>query len=129
MTSRLDPPQGFFESLGLPDNPIARATRGPAPPMAEVRLPKNPKLPNDQEASSSDAWTTLESVEKGFHELLSKTFCLRRADVTRTIHLRGPIIRQQHDQTKVGTIVSVAPWTLTVQWISEAAEAGESTGV
>jgi hypothetical protein len=128
-TSRLDPPPGFFKSLGLPDDPLIRALHGPAPPMAEVRLPRNPKLPNDEKPNSSDAWTTLEAMEKEFHEFFSKTFCLTVGDAKRTIHLNGPIIRQRHNQPKIGTVVSATPRTIRVRWTPQTGESSESSGL
>lgn len=127
-TSRLDPPRGFFESLGLPQDPLIRALRGPAPPLAEVRLPRNPKLPNDEKPKSSDAWTTLEAIEKELHEFLSKSFCLTVGDAKRTIRLNGPIIRQRRGQPKIGTVVSATPRSMHVRWNPQTGKSSGSSG-
>ena len=124
---RTDPPKGFYESLGLPADPIVRAINGPASPMAEVWMANEPKLPYDETRSSTEACATLETTEKQFLDFVSKSFCLALGDAKQTIPLNGPIVRQGHNQTKLGRVVGVTPRSITVQLISGEAEAGESS--
>jgi hypothetical protein len=90
--SRPDPPTGFFESMGIPDDPLSQGLHGPFRPMLEVLLPKRPKLPIDQAQSSNDSWTTLEGTEKEFYRLVTTSFCLVVEDARRTIVLSDPTL-------------------------------------
>jgi len=86
---RMDPPPGFFASMGIPDDPISQGIQGPFRPMQEVILPKQPKLPIDQPRASQDGWTTLERTEKEFYALITTSFRLAVEDARRTIVLKN----------------------------------------
>jgi len=86
-TSRLDAPLGFYEALGLPDDPLIRATKGPAPPMKTVLVPKRPKLPIDQRPLSNSEWISLEEIEREFYTFIGESFCLGLQDAQKTIVL------------------------------------------
>jgi hypothetical protein len=85
---RLDPPMGFYEALGIPNDPVARAMYGPMPPQEHVDIPRRPKLPTGQRPATRSEWTQLESVEKDFIPFLSMSFCLALQDARRTIILK-----------------------------------------
>jgi hypothetical protein len=85
--ARLDPPVGFYEALGLPDDPVARGMCGPMPPMEKVSIPKRPKLPIDQRQPLPDEWTSLEETEKEFYLLIADSFHFALADARQTIIL------------------------------------------
>lgn len=89
---RLDPPTGFFESMGIPDDPLSQGLHGPFRPMLEVLLPKHPKLPIDQARPANDGWTTLEGTEKEFYALITKSFRLGVEDARQTIVLKDPTL-------------------------------------
>jgi len=60
---RMDAPPGYFENLGLSPSDSRRALFCP---MAEVHIPKEPKLPVHARSSDPQAWTTLEALITGF---------------------------------------------------------------
>jgi hypothetical protein len=84
---RQDPPTGFYEALGLPNDPVARAMHGPMPPMEEVLIPKRPKMPIDQRPPSLAEWTSLEETEKDFYSLIGDSFYFALQDARQTIIL------------------------------------------
>ena len=89
---RVDPPTGFYDSLGIPDDPISHGMYGPSHPMQEVRIPKHPKLPISQAPKERAAWTSLEELEKTFYALITKSFQLALEDARRTIILKDPTL-------------------------------------
>jgi hypothetical protein len=89
---RSDAPVGFYASMGIPEDPISQGLYGPFFPMQEVSIPKRPKLPIDQAPGSPDAWTSLESAEKKFYALITKSFQLAVEDARRNIALNDPTL-------------------------------------
>jgi len=85
---RTDAPVGFFDSMGIPDDPLSQGIHGPFHPMLEVWLPKRPKLPIDQRPIEQDGLTTLESTEKEFYTLITNSFRWTVEDARKTIVLR-----------------------------------------
>lgn len=81
---RSDPPEGYFESLGLtPDDPRAFYFT----PMREVLIPKHPKLPMQDRPSDLASWTRLEIVITQFRAFIEQAMTCAHADVTQNFHL------------------------------------------
>jgi len=89
---RGDAPVGFFASMGIPDDPLSQGIHGPIHPMQEVLLPKQPKLPIDQDPIERKEWTTLEVTEKDFYALITKSFRLAYEDAKKNITLKDPTL-------------------------------------
>jgi hypothetical protein len=89
---RSDPPQGFYESLGIPeDHPL----RYMIAPMKEVLIPFQPKLPLEARSSDLADWTHLEQVVDDFRHFINEAVCLANSDAQQTLNLpvsslRGP---------------------------------------
>jgi len=86
--SRQDPPAGFYEDLGLPNDPLIRIIKGPIPPVKETWISKVPKLPADQRPTSRDHLVSVESVELEFHEFIANSFKLALQDAQHNIVLQ-----------------------------------------
>lgn len=83
--SRSDPPVGFYEALGIQDDP--RATF-PFQPMAEIILKPDPKAPRGTRTPrSSSGQRLLEELATEFVELLNESAKLACADAKNNISL------------------------------------------
>lgn len=83
---RMDPPPGFYESLGIPEN---RSVRAQFWPMAEIILRKDPKLPHASRTPQTvDEQVLLENLVPEFAALISRSGDLALADARRNISLR-----------------------------------------
>jgi hypothetical protein len=81
---RSDPPQGFYERLGIPeDHPL----RHMIAPMQEVLIPIRPKLPMEARSSDLSAWTHLEQVIEDFRKFINDAVCLVNSDTQQTLEL------------------------------------------
>ena len=84
--ARLDPPDGFFEALGLPDDPSRRFLLWP---MAEIILKDDPKLPavhrTPRAVRQSDL---LETLVPSFAELIKTTGTAALTDAKANVPLK-----------------------------------------
>lgn len=68
---RLDPPLGFYESLGIPDAPFFQSQFWP---MAEIILPNNPKIPwVKKNAQPAEECILLETLAAEFVDFIHAT--------------------------------------------------------
>lgn len=79
-TLRSDPPEGFFEELGIG---VDHFLRDQIAPMASVLIPLRPKLPQDEMPNELTEWTKLEEVMAEYRLFLSEALCLAAQDVRR----------------------------------------------
>ena len=82
----MDPPDGFFEALGLPDDPSRRFLLWP---MAEIILKDDPKLPavhrTPRAVRQSDL---LETLVPSFAELIKTTGTAALTDAKANVPLK-----------------------------------------
>ncbi len=82
---RLDPPPGFYEGLGIPDDPSLRSRYWP---MAEILITENPKSPwATQIASPARVADTLEAMAAEFTDLVNETGIAALRDARNNIRL------------------------------------------
>jgi hypothetical protein len=86
---RSDPPAGHFEALGIPEDSPLRILLAP---MAEVLLPRNPKLPIETLPSDRREWVLLEDVESEFRKFFPEALCRAVGDATANIKLNDPTL-------------------------------------
>lgn len=79
---RQDPPEGFFESIGVPPGDKRRLVLAP---MASVSVPLDPKIPVADRGSGHEHWTELEKVYTDFWEVLPHALALAASDAEKTI--------------------------------------------
>jgi hypothetical protein len=84
--ARLDPPGGFYEALGIPDNPSLRARFWP---MAEIILKKDPKLPSASRTPQTvEEQVLLETLVPEFANFVSECGALAFADARANMPLK-----------------------------------------
>ena len=93
---RTDPPEGFFESLGVPEGHPARLHYAP---MQEVMIPLRPKLPMEAQSSDLAAWTRLEVVIPEFTDFINEAVCVAKDDAASRLRLPVPTLRQATEAT------------------------------
>lgn len=93
---RMDPPKGFFERLGLPENHPARTHIAP---MQEVLIPLHPKLPMEARSSDLAAWTHLETMIEEFRVFINEAVCLAKDDASATLKLPVTNLRTTKEAT------------------------------
>jgi hypothetical protein len=82
----LDPPDGFFEALGLPDDASRRA---PLWPMAEIILKDDPKLPATHRTPRAvRQGELLEDLVPSFATLIKTTGVTTLADAQAKVPLK-----------------------------------------
>lgn len=94
--SRNDPPPGFFEAFGIPNDP---ATRGAVHPMAEIFLKREPKAPNVARKPPEGSPRLLEQLAKEFVQLINQSCLAVLTDAKSNIKLtHTTFIREQSQQ-------------------------------
>jgi hypothetical protein len=76
---RLDAPENFFESLGIPNDPSIRSQYWP---LAEIILKNNPKIPNiDRQTQEVKDFRYLENLIIDFEEFIKQTGICALSDI------------------------------------------------
>jgi len=84
--SRTDAPKDFYESIGVPDDPAARAIFWP---MKEILLQSDPKQPShENDPSTSSAKQTFEDLTFDYQEFILVTGALALKDARNNISLK-----------------------------------------
>lgn len=84
--ARLDPPDGFYEELGIPDEPEARSLFWP---MAEIILRNDPKGPRvDRRPQSKDDQILLEDLVEDYRHFIQETGLKALTDARANIRLK-----------------------------------------
>jgi hypothetical protein len=84
--ARLDPPAGFYEALGIPEDPSRRALLWP---MAEIILMHDPKLPAVQRTPKPvEQGELLEDLVPSFAELINHSAAAALADAQANLPLK-----------------------------------------
>ena len=87
----MDPPEGFYEALGIPDDPAKRALFWP---MAEIILKDDPKLPTVARTPKPVRnGQLLEDLVPQFADFINKTGGVALQDARSTIPLKEPKFR------------------------------------
>ena len=87
---RSDPPQGFYERLGVPEG---HPLRSHIAPMQEILIPLCPKLPMEARSSDLADCTHLEQVIEDFRRFINEAVCLANSDAQVTLQLPVSVLR------------------------------------
>ena len=87
----MEPPSGFYESLGIPNDPFIRSRYWP---MAEIGLMQNPKDPLINLFTNRGGSQSLEAMVDEFVKLIDDTGTALLDDVKMTMPLPEPTLRQ-----------------------------------
>lgn len=89
--ARTDPPSGFFEAFGIPNDPV---TRGAVQPMAEIFLKRDPKAPNIARKAPDGTTRLLEHLALEFATLINDSSRAILADAKSNIRLAHTSFKQ-----------------------------------